>query len=376
MNNNIKEKIRQALYSSTNLNVNTDAGAMQYVTKDNRLAKKICRIEKAIREVVESKQTLFTVIETGRQRKRIHFTKLGRDFKACLNSDFFEIKQHYPLHRINPYVELLISHFEQAKYSVLLLKESSLNINEVAIWVGLANELIEELRRETQTSAFIKAKGDHMRSANKNYKRLVEYIDALFAKHSRLVVLRVDLGYLEEYGWPKGAKGPITPTQFKTHRKQLIKGLNKLFLPGTFVGYACKLEYGLDKSFHIHLLVFLDGSKVREDVILGRIIGDYWNNIVTAGKGMHFNCNAVKAKYGAKCAIGMIKSSNEAALKILKTDIALYLTKTDYYIKLVLGDGGRTFFKGNMPKPRTSNRGRPRALKMGQLNQELGTATS
>jgi hypothetical protein len=270
----------------------------------------------------------------------------------------------------------MMRHWEKGKYSVLRLKERFIYSDEVSKWVGIANRLVKLIRRQAQTSAFKKIKRDHMRSANKNYQGLSNYIHALFERHSRLVVIRIDLGYLSEYGWPNGVKAPVTPIQFKSHKEQLIKGLDKLFLPEALIGYACKLEYGLDKSFHIHLLVFLDGSKVREDVILGRMIGDYWNNVVTAGKGMHFNCNAFKAKYGAKCAVGMIESSNEVALEILKTDIALYLTKTDYYIKLVMGDGGRTFFKGNMPKPRTSNRGRPRASKIVQLTQELGTAAS
>jgi hypothetical protein len=70
MNDNIKEKIRQALYSSTNLKVTNDEGTTEYVTKDNSLAKKICRIEKTIREVIDSKAILFTESTDKRTQKK------------------------------------------------------------------------------------------------------------------------------------------------------------------------------------------------------------------------------------------------------------------------------------------------------------------
>lgn len=368
MNNKIKEKIREAMNWNTNIRINGDHGEEHYGTKGNGYAKQVCRIEKNIREIVEGDKPLFSVVtEKSLKKKRIHFTKLGKDLVTHLNGDIFELKRHYPYHRFNPYVELLVLHAEGQRHSILSLKEKSLLGDEVIIWVGLANRLVDSIRIQGRSAEFKKEKGDHMRSANKNYRGLVKYIAAQFDRHARMVVLRLDLSYLEEHGWPYGIKGPITPEQFRSNREQLIKSLGKVLFPKSLIGYACKVEYGLEKSFHMHLLVFLDGAIVRTDVTLARIVGEYWEKTITEGKGMHFSCNAVKARYEDRCAIGMIKSDNALALEILKTDIALYLTKTDYYIKLVLNDGGRTFFRGAMPKPRTSNRGRPRAAKLGQV---------
>ena len=39
---------------------------------------------------------------------------------------------------------------------------------------------------------------------------------------------------------------------------------------------------------------------------------------------------------------------------------ALYMTKPDYYVKLLVPGNDRTFWKTNMFEPRTDKRGRPR----------------
>jgi hypothetical protein len=223
MNDNIKEKIRQALYSSTNLNINTDVGVKQYVTNDNNFAKKVCSIEKTMREIVESDQVLFSVfIEKAHPKKIFQPTKLGKALLACIRGNIFDIRQHFPIHRFNPYVELLMRHSERGKYSALRLKECFINSDEADAQVKFANRFVELIRKQARTVAFKKAKSDHIRSANKNYKALVKYIVALFKKYARLLVLRIDLSYLSRYGWPYGEE-PVTPIQFKTHRKQLMK---------------------------------------------------------------------------------------------------------------------------------------------------------
>ena len=38
----------------------------------------------------------------------------------------------------------------------------------------------------------------------------------------------------------------------------------------------------------------------------------------------------------------------------------LYMTKPDYYVKLLVSGDDRTFWKTNTPKPKTEKRGRPR----------------
>lgn len=51
------------------------------------------------------------------------------------------------------------------------------------------------------------------------------------------------------------------------------------------VGYVWKLEYGPEKGYHMHLLVFFDGSMVRKDQALAYLIGKYWSGEHTVPKG-------------------------------------------------------------------------------------------
>ncbi|MGZ4969142.1 MAG: hypothetical protein ACXWFX_14655 [Methylobacter sp.] len=88
------------------------------------------------------------------------------------------------------------------------------------------------------------------------------------------------------------------------------------------------------------------------------MIGEYWKNDITKGRGIYFSCNANKAAYKYP-GIGMIDYYDIELIENLKM-AASYLTKTDYYAKVAATEGNmRTFFKG-VVKAKTSNQGRPR----------------
>ena len=130
-----------------------------------------------------------------------------------------------------------------------------------------------------------------------------------------------------------------------------------------FFGFASKFEYGLTKGYHFHSLIFLDGSLKRTDIVIAKLIGDYWNGTLTKGNGTYFNCNAKKEEYLYR-GIGMINRSEEDLINNLKYHAANYLCKTDYYIKLITTGKDRAFVRGNKPKPKTKGRGRPRSKEM------------
>lgn len=50
-----------------------------------------------------------------------------------------------------------------------------------------------------------------------------------------------------------------------------------------FLGYAAKIEYGARKGPNMHLMLLFNGSNVRQDVSIARLIGELWKNKVTKG---------------------------------------------------------------------------------------------
>jgi len=105
------------------------------------------------------------------------------------------------------------------------------------------------------------------------------------------------------------------------------------------------------------MMFFFDGSKVREDITKASLIGRYWTDVVTKGRGLYFNCNRVKFAYKS-CGVGMVDHGDAELREGLRRAV-IYLTKTDLYMKLQTE--GRGMGKGLYPSPKGS-RGRPRAL--------------
>lgn len=221
------------------------------------------------------------------------------------------------------------------------------------------NEFVKYVR-ELSNSAEIKNEiKNHLRSSKKNERELSVYIDKIFNKYSRVMVLRIDLGYKKEFTKNHSAFPIEHLKKARSHCAKFLKKMRETVLKEVWIGYAWKLEYGPDKSYHYHFLIFLDGAQVREDVTITKIIGDYWKDSVTEGAGVYFNCNAIKERYTHR-GVGNIDYSDQIAINNLKNFVVTYLCKRDKYIRLFLNDGGRTFGKGEMPYHRMPGAGRPR----------------
>lgn len=268
------------------------------------------------------------------------------------------LKEHIPngsrfnsLYKFEPYLDMAISRLVKFDlYPVLLSWYMERPASEARKLMAHLNRCVDQIRQEVKSKSFLAKLNSYQRSSNKNYKELTEYVDALFERHARLLVLRVDLSYSKE-------NSKTTQDQAKQDRQRLFENArsNKLF--GDMVGYIWKLEHGPEKGFHYHMMFFFDGSKVREDITLAKRIGEYWKEVITKGRGLYYNCNAVKLTY-ASCGIGMIEHA-DAELRAGLCKAVFYLTKTDLYMKLQTK--GRGMGKGLYPSPKGA-RGRPRAV--------------
>ncbi|MGE4969216.1 YagK/YfjJ domain-containing protein [Yersinia enterocolitica] len=194
------------------------------------------------------------------------------------------------------------------------------------------------------------------RAAIKNQRSAFSYIDNLFDRYAKLLVVRVDLSY------QRAANKQITATLARQHRERLFHNMKSNRLFEHVVGYIWKLEFGEYKGFHYHMIFFFDGAKVREDVTLARLIGEYWRDSITEGTGLYFNCNARKADYRIN-GIGLVSHADNAMREGLRRAVT-YLTKVDTFARLTLPDKGRTFGKGERMKLPDKKRGRPRVLSL------------
>ena len=210
---------------------------------------------------------------------------------------------------------------------------------------------------------------DLREAARRNFYELAKLINRLFEYHSRILVVRVDLGYRQEFA----REIPLEIVQM--HRDQLLA--DKRAYPEAFDGllaYAWGLE-GSEKGggYHYHLLALYDGAIRKDGVGIGLAIGNLWKSITNSG-GQYYVSNfdeAKLAKLGC-LGIGMIHRTDVQKRICLIEKVAAYITKKCMFLDTCSGrtESGefRTFGKSWMPKPLNPNlprRGRPPAPSSG-----------
>lgn len=287
-----------------------------------------------------------------------------------------ELEENFPDSKFSPYINLYLQSKDECR-----------KLEDIDFLIALKKGL--------DSDSFKKEIAQQGKYASEYKKEVRNYINGLFDYRSRLLVIRIDLSYRKgllvtphnEYGFFKRLtikrdmnKPFVRPVQklkflkdwsleVQRHRDMLIKQLKKQYLKG-FIGYMWKLEYTEIKSFHYHMMFFLDGSKHREDITIAQNIGELWVNEITQEDGVYWNCNAYKNKY-RKLGVGMI-SNDDAVLRENVLDTALYLVKKDYLIRSVMFNAkNRAFGKGQIPEK--SKSGRPRKESMKDFEIERNT---
>jgi hypothetical protein len=159
-----------------------------------------------------------------------------------------------------------------------------------------------------------------------NTKKLNIYMRQMLNHYSRLLIIRVDLGYL------KDTIHLVSIETFHKHLKKLRELIGKTeSCFEELEGNVIALEQGHDRGYHIHLLLMFDGSKRCKDTHIGQLVGEKWQNI-TGGLGSYHNCNNPQYKQKHKdlgrLGIGMIYRRN---LKEVQNAVSasLYLTQPD-----------------------------------------------
>lgn len=219
-------------------------------------ALKIKEIESLVKEIAASDEVHFrtkvirggitsVISQTGR---RLLVNMWARE----------EIEKYYPIHDFTPYVKAFfecVQEYASAYYSFRKLQREPTEMMESL------NNVIERIRSAVRGGVFKANINMHRRLSNKNYKSLLAYIDAIFEGCSRVLVLRVDLGYSKSIVH-RGFREGLQFETVKNQREKLLKMLRRKLPSKALLGHAWKLEFGLSKGFHYHCMFFLDRKSV------------------------------------------------------------------------------------------------------------------
>ena len=364
----------------------------EYKSSEGSMASDADYLTKCVTAIINSQGRIFELIPvtdgtrypTGKYQ--IKFSKSVQAFLKCLKMDVDRIIDRYPsIETYNRYFGIFYNAVIREKQFecgclpfALFAREDWLNASDwnrrpnnlLTVIVHHLNEIVDEIRQEGNSESFKDWKDKLVRQPSENESSLWSLVLACLDVNHHINVLRIDLGYAQYYCNPEfSGEKAVTYRQVRQHRialrrflkrdlKQYVK--NPQACKG--MGFAIKMEFGLDKTYHFHVIAILNGDALSQDVNVAQTICDFWQEKITKGKGGAYNCN--KATY-TECGIGSIRYDGESPenvkkLRNLKERVVPYVTKPDYYVGMVKPEKDRSFWMSHPPEKAQHSRGRKR----------------
>lgn len=351
MKRSILDKVVKAFLKSTaTYKRNSQNEVITVLNEEALAAGKIIKLMSIGMGLASTKSVLFKTKGQNKNSTKITDSALGIDIiNILLNVDFDDLRNHFPKHVFNPMLDRIFSMIEGAE---LVEKTRSPrwrndSVGEQELVDGL-NSFVDAFRAEVNGNVFKAKLKNYLRKSRKNERQLRGLIDAVFGANPKVMVIRIDLSYKEHHESMHGYEKELTLADVRDHRQKLLKQIDKKF-NDSLITYAWKLEVGLKKGYHHHFLFFLDGTKLRQDVVIGKIIGETWEGFATEGLGQYYNCNGNKENYKDLC-VGVFQRGDIEIIRLLKDVVATYMAKVDFFMKFDSSTGFRSFGKGAIPK--------------------------
>ena len=240
-----------------------------------------------------------------------------------------------------PYMQWVAKAFERLRphvdLDVLIDEEHAISLAR-----RLVMEMVCLLENKLILARLDNVRREHQRKRSVLLKRLVAFKRVI----PKLMVLRLDLGYGKEHA--------------SASMDRIIDdwAALKAFITTNFPSYlshVVKLEYGLQKGAHMHVLLLFNGAMVRQDVTIAKLIGEHWSKVVTGGMGVYFNCNAAPYKNRfSHCGVGVFSRLDEATVAGFQA-VADYITKPDPLVTLMMPREKR-FYRAHLALPERKRR--------------------
>ena len=271
---------------------------------------------------------------------------------------YIEKISQYPFedYRFSPSIEAFITSLKQCG---LPLNHSHLNklcVAPYSCWRFSTHrtylmELLTALQSALKSPMLKTKRIEYQSEAQRNCFELAQYINRIFSSHSKLLVIRIDLSYIQHLD--------VSLDRLEADLKRFHSNRRHNGLLNDILGYVTKIEYGIDKKLHVHALFIFNGNDYCKDVKIAQYIGDYWKNTITAGNGIYWNCNHNKDKY-VKLGIGAIKYDDNEKRDNLIDAVSYLCKKTSQVIKPIDAPMTKLLRKGQFKESNSLKLGRPR----------------
>lgn len=326
------------------------------------------RIKDTFLTVGESKDDLFTLqseMVRGFSLWTIKGTTVGRQLLRMLSpNEYSEKIKEDQEHEFSPEVRLWFKFLH--KYGLDSVDRNDWSTHQADLAQSLfvrLGKLVADIRAEVSREGFRDWQNRKTKLTKKNTSSIQRWLDRIFERHANLLVIRIDLSYKKDYQNLDGDLHAISISEAFEHRERFLRSLPKLVIKDSLLGYCVKSEYTLRKSIHHHVVVIVDASKLISDAILIDILGKYWRDQITLGRGDWFNANAKWSKDNPYSGVGRVDVSDADKVLNLRHRVLPYLVKPDYQARWIIPKKHRLFVK-SIAQPLTGKKpGRPRISK-------------
>lgn len=335
---------------------------VEMVTDEYDYAIRMQRIADMMTKIQQSTGDLFAVTKDEHSQPAVGAYGVGNAFLECLRIDVTAIRREYPKSEFHPFFELFDRHVTQCG---VRSKGPNAEQDPPEQTVGALNQCVMRIRAEARSADFRKRLHALSHAMAQNHRRLMHKFNDCFDVCSKVMIVRLDLGYIKKYCPPRERKLLMTDHQARAHWRKLLAHLHRDPIGKWLLLYAARLELGMLKGFHFHVLLAFNGNLIQDDVGMASRIGEYWKHIVTNGGGVYYSCNAHKYRYRDSLAIGVIHhdafvSGAGSPSRANLERMVRYLTKSDVFLRFS-AHRRRAFFVGGSPKKSDKRRGRPRS---------------
>jgi len=327
-----------------------------YITDEfdwHRFIGSLERIAKRIAEVDDGPIKL----ERTRQGERYRLTQLGRDVWNMCKSYHPFIRERCGSQIFNPHITVALRACDKW---VRILNCARMG-DDLDLRLGEArfalDRMVRFIRRVCRSKRFKYLLNNSERNAAAAFMSCMRYMDALFKRHSKILILRIDLYYqpYSHYG-SEGERLEYVEAADKSLEK-FLRDLRERHLVPDMTGWICKRENGFRRGMHYHVLVALDGHKHCKDIAYAQKLGEYW---IEHCNGSSYNNNNARQDRLEYNGMGLVHVHDQDKREGLRRAIR-YMTKGNHQLKTG-GGKDRNLRKGIMPKWDESapRRGAPR----------------
>ncbi|MDX7746776.1 YagK/YfjJ domain-containing protein [Aeromonas veronii] len=225
------------------------------------------------------------------------------------------VTEHYYHYReaksAHPSVELFLKYFY--RYHDLDVYDDCLSAEAYSELLTELNDVLSDFMHQLRSPRHQKQLHNLKRADKRNSDSIQKYINALFDKYARLLVVRVDVHFRDD----------VTLEEAQEEREYYLRTIKRRFT--RLVGYIWKLEYGESRGYHYHIAFIFNGKYLQNDIKIGRLLGERWH------AGSYYNCNAKRSQYEewGTDGIGMIHRSDDEKRQKLFMYAMKYLVKMD-----------------------------------------------